>query len=104
MMRNGSALTLVSGSGAATTAMTNIQSVLFWVGTAPTTWTITTPANPVDGQIIQLATDTTLTTLVTLTANTGQTLHATFTSQTISAAAGAEFMYNLATTAWFRIR
>lgn len=104
MMRNGSALTLVSGSGAFTTAMTNVQSVLFWVGTAPTSWTVTTPANPVDGQIIQLTTDTTLTTMVTLTANTGQTLHATYTSQTLTAVTSVEFMYNLAGTTWYRIR
>jgi hypothetical protein len=104
MMRNGSAFQTFSGSGAFTTQMVPTQSVLYWVGTAPTSWTITTPATPFDGEIIQLSTDTTLTSIVTVTANTGQTLHTAFTSQTISAAAGAEFEYNLATAAWFRIR
>ena len=104
MMRNGSAFATFSGSGAFTTQMTNLQSVLFWVGTAPTTWTITTPANPFDGEIIQVATDTTLTSLVTVTPNTGQSMHTTFSAQTIALTTSVEFEYQLSSTTWFRIR
>lgn len=104
MLRNGTAFATVSGSGAFTTAMTPLQSTLFWVGTAPTSWTVTTPANPFDGESIQLSTDTTLTSMVTLTANTGQSLHATYTSQTLTATTSVEFEYQLSSTTWFRIR
>lgn len=104
LLRNGSSLSVVSGSGAFTTLVTPLQSVLYWVGAAPTSWTITTPTNPFDGEIIQLATDTTLTTMVTLTANTGQTLDQTYTSQTLSAVSSVEFEFSLATAKWYRMR
>ena len=103
-LRNASALKTFSGSGAQTYTALPTDSVLYWVGTAPTTWTITTPANPVDGEIIQIATDTTLTTRVTLTANTGQTLNTALSSATISANTSVEYMYSLATTKWYQLR
>jgi hypothetical protein len=103
-LRNGNAFTVYSGSGAVTTTATALQDTLFWTGTAPTTWTITTPAQPFDGENLIIATDTTLTTLVTLTANTGQTLNATYTSQTITAPGSVAFQYSAATTKWYRIR
>jgi hypothetical protein len=80
------------------------DSTLYWVGTAPTSWTITTPASPVDGEILTIATDTTLTSLVTLTANTGQSLNSTFSSQTISAKSSVEFQYSKTTTKWYELR
>src|SRR5882762_11516245 len=61
-LRNASALKTFSGSGAQTYQMLPTDSTLFWISTAPTTWTITTPVAPYDGQILQIATDTTLTT------------------------------------------
>lgn len=103
-LRNATALKLFSGAGAQTYTALPTDSTLYWVGTAPTTWTITTPAQPVDGEILTIATDTTLTTLVTVTANTGQTLNAAYTSQTISAGASVEFQYSLATLKWYRMR
>lgn len=103
-MRNATALKTFSGSGAQTYTATQLDSTLYWVGTAPTTWTITTPASPVDGEILTLATDTTLTTRVTLTANTGQSLNTAYTSATISATGSAEFQYSLATTKWYELR
>lgn len=103
-LRNASALRTFSGSGAQTYTALTTDSVLYWVGTAPTTWTVTTPATPWDGQILQLATDTTLTTLVTLTANTGQTLDTAYTSQTLTAKTSVEFMYSSSTTKWYQMR
>lgn len=103
-VRNSSALILVSGSGAATTTMTAQQSTLMWKGTAPTTWAITLPPLPIDGQSVQVGTNTTLTTMVTVTAAAGTTLSATYASQTLTAVTSIEFQYSLADTTWYRIR
>lgn len=104
VMRNGTALKTFSGSGAQTYTVGSNDSTLYWVGTAPTTWTITTPANPFDGEIITIATDTTLTSLVTLTANTGQSLNSTYSSQTLTAKTSVEFQYSLTSTKWYELR
>ena len=104
LLRNGQALSVITGSGAVTQTMTPQQSTLMWHSTAPTSWTVTTPASPFDGEIIVLATDTTLTSLVTLTANTGQTLSATFSAQTITAATSAMWQYNYSGSVWYRVR
>ena len=101
-LRNGSNISLYSGSGAFTTTANALQSTLYWVGTAPTTWTITTPAYPFDGQTLTIGTDTTLTTRVTLTANTGQTLDVAYTSQTLTASTSIEYQYVLTTATWYR--
>jgi hypothetical protein len=103
-MRNATALKTFSGAGAQTYTALSTDSTLYWVGAAPTTWTVTTPAVPWDGEILTLATDTLLTTLVTLTANTGQTLNTAFTSQTIAAKASVEFQYSVATSKWYQMR
>ena len=103
-LRNATGQKLFSGSGAQTYTALTTASLLYWVGTAPTTWTITTPAQPWDGMMIQIGTDTLLTTLVTLTANTGQSLDTTFTSQTIAAKASVEFLYSASTTKWYQVR
>lgn len=103
-LRNATGMKTFSGSGTQTYQMLPSDSTLFWVGTAPTTWTITTPVAPYDGQILQIATDTTLTTMVTVTPATGQTLQATFASQTITAGTSVEWMYTIGTTKWQRIR
>src|SRR5229473_4367960 len=103
-LRNATGMKTFSGSGAQTYQMLPSDSTLFWIGAAPTTWTITTPVAPYDGQILQLATDTTLTTIVTLTAATGQSLQAAFSSQTVTAGTSLEWQYTIATTKWQRIR
>jgi hypothetical protein len=103
-LRNASALKPFSGAGAQTYQMLPSDSTLFWVGAAPTTWTITTPVSPYDGQILQLATDTTLTTLVTVTPATGQTLQAAFSAQTLTAGTSIEWQYAISSTQWKRIR
>ncbi|HEX4919317.1 MAG TPA: hypothetical protein VFV92_01080 [Candidatus Bathyarchaeia archaeon] len=97
-------LVVASGSGAIAYTMRNQDSTYQWTGAAPTTVTITTPAAPNDGQILTISTDTTLTTMVTLTANTGQTLNAAYTNQTLSANTSVEWQYNAASAKWYRIR
>jgi hypothetical protein len=103
-LRNAPAMRTFSGSGAFTTQALTTDYTLFWIGTAPTTWTITTPVTPWDGQVLQLATDTTLTTLVTLTANTGQTLQAAFANQTLTAGTNLIWQFVAATSKWQRIK
>ena len=101
---NRAAITLVSGSGAATTAMTQAQSTLMWTGAAPTTWAVTLPSPAYDGQIVTLGTDTTLTTMVTVTAGSGHTLSATYNSQTLTAVTSVEFQFVFSSLKWFRLR
>lgn len=100
-IRNSAQITTKSGSGAATS--TAVGGTLYWVSTAPTTWAVTLPLNPTDGMLVTLDTDTTLTTMVTATANTGDTLHATYASQTLTALTPVTFQYQLSTRAWFRL-
>jgi hypothetical protein len=101
---NRAAITLVSGSGGVTTTMTQAQSTLMWTGAAPTTWTVTLPAPAYDGQIVSLGTDTTLTTMVTVNAGSGQTLSATYNSQTLTAVTSVEFQFVNSSLKWFRMR
>lgn len=107
-VRNGSAITQVSGSGAVTTLATIANSTLAWHGTAPTTWTITLPNPAFDGQIVTVTTDTTLTTLVTVqSTNTPQaqvTLSPTFSAQTVTAQTSVEWQFSLSTLTWFKVR
>ncbi len=88
-------------TGAATSTASG--GTLYWIGTAPTTWTVTLPLNPTDGELVTLDTDTTLTTMVTVAANTGDTLHAAYTTQTLTALTPVTFQYQLSSRAWFRL-
>lgn len=103
-VRNGANITLKSGSGAATSTMTQDQGTLMWTGTAPTTWAVTLPSPAFDGEIVTVGTDTTLTTLVTVTAGGSDTLSATYDSQTIAAGSSVAWQYKLSTTNWYRLR
>lgn len=91
-------------TGAATSTCNG--GTLMWIGTAPTTWAVTLPAagvaNP--GQQCTITTDTTLTSMVTVTAGTGNTLHATYNSQTLTALTPVTFQYQLSSLTWFRIK
>ncbi len=89
-------------TGAATSTASG--GTLYWIGTAPTTWAVLMPLNPTAGEIVTLDTDTTLTTMVTVTANTGDTLHATYASQTLTALTPVRFQYQLSSRAWFRLQ
>jgi len=103
-LRNATGMKTFSGAGTPTYQMLPSDSTLFWVGAAPTSWTITTPVAPYDGQILQIATDTTLTSMVTLTPASGQTLQAAFSAQTVTAGTSLEWIYTIATTKWQRLR
>jgi hypothetical protein len=91
----------------ATTANLNYTTYL-WHSTAPTTWAVTLPNPANDGQVVKLASDTTLTTLVTVTALTtpqNQTLSAAYTSQTITAnTSGPAWQFSLSLLQWTRIQ
>lgn len=92
-----------SGSGAATS--TAVPGTLCWVGTAPTTWTVTLPAAPVNGAYVRLCSDTTLTTMVTVTAGSGDTLTAAFAAQTLTANASfPQWQYYAPTKIWYRVQ
>jgi hypothetical protein len=104
LVRNGSAMLPVSGSGAVVTTATQANSTLYWVGTAPTTWTITLPTPAFDGEIITVGTNTTLTTMVTVNPGAGTTLDGTYNAQTITALTSVEFQYTAPTTKWYRLR
>lgn len=104
IVRNGTAMTTQSGSGAATAVLTQANSTMYWVGTAPTTWTITLPSPAFDGEVISVGTDTLLTTLVTVNPGAGQTLDGTFNAQTIAATSSVEFQFSNPTLKWYRIR
>lgn len=104
IVRNGSAFSTFSGSGAVVTTASPTNSTLFWVGTAPTTWTITLPTPAFDGEIVTVGTDTTLTTLVTVNPASGQTMDGTFNAQTITAPASVEFQFSFPTLKWYRLR
>ena len=97
-------LGLSASAGAQTFTATQANSTLYWTGTAPTTWTITLPSPAFDGEIVSVATNTTLTTLVTVNAGAGQTLDGTFNAQTIAANTSVEFQFNFAGLKWYRLR
>lgn len=92
-----------SGSGSATS--TGIAGTTVWVGTAPTTWTITLPSAPANGTISRYTTDTTLTTMVTVQAGSGDTMSGTFSSQTLTAnTTVVAWQYLASTKIWYRIQ
>lgn len=103
-IRNGTQFQTTTQTGAAVSTATG--GTLYWVGTAPTTWAVTLPSttNAFAGQQVLLDTDTTLTSMVTVTAGTGNTLHATYNSQTLTALTPVIFQYQLSSKTWFRIQ
>ncbi len=103
-VRNARDVLTKSGSGSATSVMAVGQSTIIWVGSAPTTWTVTLPPAPPDGTIVTLGTDTTLTTMVTVQAASGDTLSAAVSGVTLTAKTGMQFVYNAANTTWYQIR
>lgn len=92
--------TATPASGASIT-INNNASVLILKHTATiATLTITLPGSPANGQIVRIATRSTVTTL-TLNANTGQTRYGNPT--TISATTPTAFIYEAATLSWYCI-
>ena len=108
IVRNGAALALITGAGAATTVMTQQQSTLVWNAAAPTTWTVTLPNPAFDGEIATFSTINTLTTMVTVqTVNTPQVqvaLSPAYAAQTLTAGTSVQWQFNFASLTWFRIR
>lgn len=102
MVRNSTTFATTSGSGAATS--TGTGGTLLWTSTAPTTWAVTLPATPADGTSQCLSTDTTLTSRVTVTAASGDTLSATFASQTVTAFTPVCWQYVYSSKTWYRTR
>lgn len=93
-----------SGSGAAVNILTQ-SGTYVWTGTAPTTWAVTLPANPANGDAVHLTTDTTLTNMVTVTAASGDTLVAAFASQLLTANTTiVGWRYYAPTRTWYRIQ
>lgn len=107
LMRNGTGMTPVTASGAATTVANQNQSTLLETGGA-TSWAITLPNPAFDGEIMTISATTTITTGVTVTTtNTPQaqvTLAPAFASQTLTAGTSDEWQFSLANLAWYRLR
>ena len=102
MVRNSTASAVITGTGAVTTIMTINQSGLIWSGVAPTTWAVTLPASPFDGELVTLSTDTTLTAMVTVTAGAGATMNQIYAAQTLTANTSVVFRYVTSTAKWYR--
>jgi hypothetical protein len=97
--------TAAAGTGAATTQATTAISTYYWHGTAPTSWTITTPTTPFDGEIISVASDTALTGAVTITPATGQVMGSgAISGATVGSKGSLEMQYNFATSSWWQLR
>ena len=64
------------------------------------TGTVVMPANPIDGQFVNVATTQTVTAL-TVNANAGQTISGN--PSTITATTPFKMMYNLSGTKWYRV-
>lgn len=65
--------------------------------------TITLPATPLDGQAVSIFSRSIVTAL-TLNAGAGETIAAGHTLTTLTALTSVDYMYDLATTSWYRIK
>jgi hypothetical protein len=65
---------------------------------------VTLPSPAFDGETVTLTTDTTLTSMVTVTAGSGQTLHATYNSQTLTALTPVIFQFLASSKVWYRTK
>jgi hypothetical protein len=79
---------------------TTFTTILDPAGTLAT-GTITMPASPVDGQMVQFSVSQIVTTL-TVAANSGQSIKDAPT--TVSAGGGFRYIYRLANTTWYRLQ
>jgi len=88
-------------TGFSITIAANIKSLVLKPTGTLATGTITMPAAPIDGQEIRVSSSQIITAL-TVSANAGQTILNAPT--TLAAGAGFEYVYDLATTEWMRLR
>jgi len=103
IVRNTQGLQVFSGTGTIATQASIAVASYYWSGTAPTSWTLTTPTAPYDGEIVEIATDTLISTGITVTAGFG-TMNSAFSAQTLTANGSVEFRYSAANTKWYRLR
>jgi hypothetical protein len=87
-------------TGTSITVSDGIRALILKHTATIATLTIVLPASPINGQIVSISTRSTVTTL-TLNANTGQTRYGQPT--TIAATTPVSFIYETATTSWYRI-
>lgn len=104
LVRNSSAIAITSGSGSATSVMTNAQSTIVWTGAAPTSWSVTLPPTPSAGQIVRLGTTTTLTTMLNVSAAAGTSLATAVSSATLTAQTSMVFQYYEPTKTWYQVQ
>lgn len=98
----------IATSTTATLSATNLQGGIIFHSTATVTAaTITLPPAPIDGQQFAIDSDQTITTLiVTATATPAVTISnaPTVITKSTTAAYGYRYMYNAASTTWFRLQ
>jgi hypothetical protein len=104
LVRNGSDIQTVSGTGAVTTQAPQGTGTLYWTGAAPTTWAVTLPNVPFDGQLVRLSTDTTLTTMVTVTAGSSGTMNAAYAAQTLTLNTSVVWQFDQPANKWYRLQ
>lgn len=105
-IRNTTGYQTVGTGGTVNSTPTNAVNNLIATG-AITTWNVTLPASPADGQLFAVVNSTAaaFTTNTTVTANAGQTLAVAYASQTLGAnGGGAEWQYQASNTTWYRVR
>ena len=83
---------------ASSATVSNASSSVIITGQA--TCTITTPASPVDGQLMKISCDGTAVATFTLTANSGQTVLGAPVA--LTANTGIGYIYRLSNTTWYR--
>lgn len=107
-VRNSSGHQLVATGTTVASAPTNAVGNLIATG-AITTWNVTLPNPAFDGEVFSVVngTGSSFSSNTTVTATTtpqNQTLAQTYSSQTLSAGASAEWQYDYATLTWYRMR
>lgn len=90
----------VPTTGFSITIANNISTLLLNPAGTLATGTITMPATPIDGQIVQVSSSQIVSSL-TVSANSGQTILGAPTS--IAPTGGFRYIYNLSGTTWYRI-
>lgn len=103
-------VTVISNTAVSGISPTNINGGVFYYYAPPgsiTSVSITLPTSPIDGQQYAVSSNRSITTLA-ITAASGQQMGAnvapTALTASLTAPQGYNFIYNAATTAWFRLQ
>lgn len=104
-LRGGTNYTAVAAGTTVNTTVPNASSKVFSTG-AITTWNITMPTAPYDGQMVAVSCPGGTATTVAVTYTPGTLVGTAFTTCTAGGAAanGAEWIYSAANTTWNRIQ